>query len=1026
MAAPLPSGLTLRERRLLSLMVLTGKVDAAVARSVAGDFGARTESLADGSVVVVVSGRDNASELAQVSARCAIELRRALPDAPIVLATGRGDPTRDVSDDATETMADNSGASRSSSRYSGVFERAAGLLRHEDDHRGKPAEIPLPIVIDDTTAGLLGADFDVTRTRGSSAHALHGPSTMRARYTLLGKPTPFVGRARELASLLATWDDVCEQGVARAVAVVGEAGLGKSRLLYELGEALETHEKPSLRVRAKAEATHAGSPFAALGAALRRELGIGGEEQDPEERWHALAARIGSVVAEGEIHVAEFVAEVAGLRLANPSEQVAAARRDPRLMGERIRRAWRSWIKGEAARGPVLFVLEDLQWGDLPTVKLIEEMLHDLSQEPIFVLALARPEIDAAFPSIWSRVVERMPLNRLSKKAATTFVRSMLEPEREPNVVDRIVTLASGNALHLEELVRASAEGKTDAPDSLLALLSAQVEVLPDAERRVLRAASVFGSTFWLEGVCVLLGGAQTPNERVQAETHALVDALMQREMVSACADSSLEQERQFEFRNALVHDATYQMLTDDDRRLGHALAADWLERAPHADPFVLAQHRERGGELERAIADYTRSAASALDACDFGTVLDRIARAALCGASGALLAQLLVMKAEAHRWRGETSDCALSAKHAMETAAAQSDTYFRALRHYAFALSFAGNIDELLHITETLIDATPSEDALPAWVSAIGQMSHSLTVGGHPKESERLLERLERVPAERIASDVEMTDTLRMCRGLRAYGRGDFNTMANVHLASARAQNSVGDERGYLVHTANFAFAMMWCGHIDDAIAAFQTVCARAVEMKLVTLELGAAQNASFARLCAGDLDGAIQGSRDVLRRAEIEAPRLMTLAHLCLARALVRQDKLEEAEHEARAGIESPPSAVVRMYAFAVFADVLLALHRIDEAREASNEALSILRTLATLAVGDLFSLIVRAEVLEAADDVDGARRAIVEAWSMFQARRAFLMDDTARAMFDTQSPDVGRLKESYARIVTEATRA
>ena len=144
------------------------------------------------------------------------------------------------------------------------------------------------------------------------------------------------------------------------------------------------------------------------------------------------------------------------------------------------------------------------------------------------------------------------------------------------------------------------------------------------------------------------------------------------------------------------------------------------------------------------------------------------------------------------------------------------------------------------------------------------------------------------------------------------------------------------------------------------------------------------------------------------------------MTLAHLCLARALVRQGKLEEAEHEARAGIESPPSAVVRMYAFAVFADVLLALRRFDEAREASNEALSILRTLATLAVGDLFSLIVRAEVLEAAADVDGARRAIVEAWSMFQARRAFLMDDTARAMFDTQSPDVGRLTESYTRIV------
>jgi ATP/maltotriose-dependent transcriptional regulator MalT len=243
---------------------------------------------------------------------------------------------------------------------------------------------------------------------------------------------------------------------------------------------------------------------------------------------------------------------------------------------------------------------------------------------------------------------------------------------------------------------------------------------------------------------------------------------------------------------------------------------------------------------------------------------------------------------------------------------------------------------------------------------------------------------------------------------------------MANVHLASARAQHSVGDERGYLVHTSNFAFAMMWCGYVEDAIAAYETVCTSSVTRKLVTIELNAIQNAAFAKLCTGDLEGAISGSRDVLLRAEVEAPRLMTLAHLCLARALVRQGKLEDAEREARLGVERPPSAVVRMYAFAVLADVLLARGRIDEAREASNEALTILRTLATLAVGDLFSLIVRAEVLEAGSDIDGARRTIVEAWSMFQARRAFLMNDTARAMFDTQSPDVRRLRKTYARIV------
>src|SRR6185312_1192914 len=220
--------------------------------------------------------------------------------------------------------------------------------------------------------------FDIARGEGTSPHALLGRA-LRAQYTLLGKPTPFVGRARELSSLLATWADVCEQGVARAVLLTGEAGVGKSRLLYEMIAGLKAHEQPALAIRAKAEAEASGSPFAALGAALRRELGIADEER-PLEKWNKLAARVASVVPEGETHVAEFIAEIAGVRAPDAGEQVAAARRDPRLMGDRIRRAWQTWIRAEAARWPVLFVLEDFQWGDLPTVKLVEDMLRDLAE----------------------------------------------------------------------------------------------------------------------------------------------------------------------------------------------------------------------------------------------------------------------------------------------------------------------------------------------------------------------------------------------------------------------------------------------------------------------------------------------------------------------------------------------------------------------------------------------------------------------------------------------------------------------
>ncbi len=1018
-AVPAPSGLTLRERRLLSLMVLTGKVDANVARAVAGTFGARAEGLANGSVVVVVSGRDNATELARVSARCALELRRVMPEAPIVLATGRGE---DRGDDATETMSDDaSGSTGTHSRYSGVFERAAVLLRHEDGE--EDTERPLPIVIDDTTAGLLGADFDVTRRQGSSIHALRGGGTgARAQYTLLGKPTPFVGRTRELATLLATWADVCEQDVARAMLIVGDAGLGKSRLLYELFEQLKTSAPPALLLRAKADATIAGSPFVAIGAAVRRELGIS-DDEPIDERWAKLAARVGSVVDAGEHHVAEFIAEVIGLRIDDPGEQVAAARRDPRLMGDRIRRSWQAWIRGEAAHGPVLIVLEDFQWGDLPTVKLVDDMLVDLAESPIFVLALARPEIDAAFPNVWSRVVERMPLIGLSKKAGATFVRSMLE--RDDAAVERIVALASGNALHLEELVRASAEGKIGAPESLLAILSTQVESLPDAERRVLRAASVFGSTFSTDGVCVLLAGAQEPNERVRAETNTRIDALAQHEIVSERGSPRSARQRELEFRNTLVRDVTYAMLTDDDRRLGHALAADWLERVGGADPFVLAEHRERGDQADRAIAHYVRSASTALDAGDFATAIERIERAKRCHAEGTVLAEALLIEAEAHRWRGETRECSTSALAASERAKEGTVTYFRALRLMAYAASFGGDVELMARVTAVVRDAMPLPDAKIEWLLALMQVLKGLNVTGQVRDKDDLV-RLFEEEARAFESDVDVSESLRLSKSLTAYQLGDFSTMVDAHSASARVREELGDDRGLVMNLSNLAFAAMWMGDHVESTATFERSREIARRCKLATLELNAMQNLAFLQFCAGDDDATIRASREILARAEIEAPRLMALAHLCIARAALRQGDRDRAEHEARAGVAAAPMAPIRMYAHAVLADVVLALGQVDDAITESDRALALLTELGNvLIIGDLYAFVVRAEALHSKGDVEAARKVLARAQRMYDERRAFLRTDAARATYDAHCPERDRLLAATARLApTEPT--
>jgi hypothetical protein len=138
-----------------------------------------------------------------------------------------------------------------------------------------------------------------------------------------------------------------------------------------------------------------------------------------------------------------------------------------------------------------------------------------------------------------------------------------------------------------------------------------------------------------------------------------------------------------------------------------------------------------------------------------------------------------------------------------------------------------------------------------------------------------------------------------------------------------------------------------------------------------------------------------------------------------LCIARCMLACGD-EGAEAEARFGVDHAPTSVVRMYSYAVLADALHAAGKVTEARSASNESIALLRTIGSLAVGDIYSFIVRAEVLEKDGDPDGALDAIREGKALWDSRRAFLKTDEARALYEAWSPDAARLRETYARLV------
>src|SRR5262249_1882405 len=157
---------------------------------------------------------------------------------------------------------------------------------------------------------------------------------------------------------------------------------------------------------------------------------------------------------------AEFLCNVMGMPEDGPrSVELRAARHDAVLMGEQYSRAWCDLLDAECSAHPLVLLLEDFHWGDLPSVKLLGAALRRLSEKPLLVLAFARPGIHALFPKMWlERGVQEVRLAPLSRKAQERFVAAAL-PDVDAARLAEIVERAAGNPFFLEELVRVAVTG---------------------------------------------------------------------------------------------------------------------------------------------------------------------------------------------------------------------------------------------------------------------------------------------------------------------------------------------------------------------------------------------------------------------------------------------------------------------------------------------------------------------------------------------------------------------------------------
>ncbi|HTV19781.1 MAG TPA: protein kinase [Polyangiaceae bacterium] len=969
------------EQELVSVILALPPADAPslTQQSDATLFGERHERLADGTTIITLAQRGGAAtDLAARAARCALRSSDARPGWSFVVATGRG-----MLSERTH--------------IGEAVDRAATMLRA----RGGGAAAA--IWLDEVTAGLLDARF---RTRalheGIVAFALEGEdASIDPERRLLGRPTPCVGREHELGILELTLAACVEEPGPRAVLVLGPPGSGKSRLRHELDRRARARGLPFQRWVGLADPIRTSATLGLIGSAVARACSIRAGAPAAENRQR-LVERAGAVFVGGARPGLEFLALLAGMDADEGLPEVRRARQDPRLMSSGMARAWLDFLRAEAERQAVLLVLDDLQWADPLSLSLVERALRELPSSRLMVLGLGRPELNEIHPNLWGPALTRLSLRPLGAAATARLVRQMLGEGVSDDSVQRIVTRAAGNALYLEELIRAAHSRREAVPETVLAMLQARIGLLSPRARRVLRVASVFGETFPLGGAAALLGNDDA------SELEPLLSTLARDEVLEL--DETADQ--RWRFRHSLLRDAAYSLFTPDDRNAAHLSAARFLEAALD-EPAVIAQHFERAGDLQSAVRHFTSAALRAYHTNDLGGAIALVKRGVDAGAAGPERGLLLSLSVPAlfQSWR--FAEAASATAEALALLPHGDPRRVLSIAWRAVAATQQGNWDDVERHMPEMLASTPAESDRVEFGTALSYAVIAYTGAGHREHCQHLVDRLQHLGPE-LGPDNPFAHGLACyarARHQRFFGDDPFLAL-ELSEAAARSYEPTGHFLfPYMLVDAGECRRRL--GDAAAAIALMREAASRAHVYRVpVTIayvqqflagalaEHGSAEQVDEARELL-DATFAMAGSGNVYH----------CLALIARAAWHLRRDEPERAEHDAQAAYTTLQGLRMRGY----YPHALLPLLRAQtrrgtahvEARAAETEAL--LADAAPAGILDLPLRLALAQAYRAVGREADARRVFADVRVGLERRASRAPDAASRAAF-VQSFELG----------------
>jgi eukaryotic-like serine/threonine-protein kinase len=962
---------------------------------IVGRWGGEAQSLVSGSCLVTF-GVGGARELGVRAARAALELRAEVIGRTLALALGRATVEGRVGAAIDETT-----------RLVGMTPNAFAT-----------ASSNASVFVDADLAELLSEQFEVLLHRtdaGATYELVNEQSVTTASRLVMGKKVPFVGRDRELRSLEALVAECFDEPRCGAAVVISPAGGGKSRLRRELLSRVNTEHDALVTLIGAADAFRAGAPYEVLGAAFRQAARIAKTETALEQcrkmEAFVLETAPNLTISERE-RVSAFLCEMSGLEVpGHLAVLLLSARQDPRTMADQVRVAWLDWLAAALSESPVLLVVEDLHWGDAPSVQLIEAAMKLYRTRPFVVVAFARPEVNARFANLWRDLADRVTLPPLRAKAARDLLKAVL-PELSEKRAIALIERADGNPFFLEELIRAeSSQGESSdhlTPATVLAALQGRLDQVGDAGKRVLRAGAVFGETFSAEAVRALLPLESRGDVGEWLEVLANAELVVPPDDRVKTGDLEASDER-WQFRHALIRDAAYDTLTDSDRRVGHKLAASYLYDRGERDGVVLASHYERGGETSMAVVQWRVAAEQSLEANDLEGVADRCARADALGPQGEELGRVRLVACRAFTCKGDWPAGEAEARKALPWLGGIERG--RALAELAFCLFYLQRYDEACEIRAELSAEAQVAGRSSAWAFVLLRGSCNLKL--LPDGAVRLGVVLEEIRELALEGDFRLQGMWHTLSGEVCMMRGR-TVEALVHIQrGTQLFEQVGDLAEVVSVRNNLAFILTDLGRIDEAEAQGMALLSLAKRIGSYLVPIVQANLACLA-LAKRDCDLADAFTRELLASelAKVD-PRVAGFGHILLAQSsLERLNGVSALDFAQKATqiLQQTPSQLLT--AEAALARALLMVGRSKEARIYAESSLATLRKLGTAEHGEFMIWLAAVECLSADGALTVARQVATDSLAALNRRLDLLERAEDRPVVLAALPDAALL--------------